>query len=58
MMVSGFHGLDDDMDAFDPLNHGAAAPPPVIGGGCLARFDPLALNEESGADFSVEPDAD
>ncbi|WP_373185957.1 hypothetical protein [Halopseudomonas sp.] len=58
MMLEGFHGLDDDADEFDPLNHGAVPPPPVIGGGCLARFDPLALNEDSGADFAPEPDTD
>lgn len=41
----------DDMD-WNPLESGAAAPPPVLGGGCLARFDPETLNEDSGADFS------
>lgn len=58
MMVSGSHRPDDDADDFDPLSQGAAPPPPVIGGGCLARFDPLALNEESGVDFTPEPDTD
>lgn len=58
MMAPDSHTYDDDADELDPLSQGAAAPPPIIGGGCLARFDPLILNEESGADFSPDPDAD
>lgn len=58
MMVSGPLNHDDDEDEFDPLSQGAAAPPPIIGGGCLARFDPLTLNEESGADSCPDSHAD
>lgn len=46
---------DDDDQAWDPLDAGAAGLPPVIGGGCLARFDPTSLNEESGTDFAGLP---
>ncbi|WP_150305797.1 hypothetical protein [Pseudomonas saliphila] len=52
----------DVEDETDPLARGAAALPPTIGEGCLARFDPDSLNEESGTDFSaavglrIEPD--
>ena len=33
--------------------HGSptATPPPVLGEGCLARYDPAALSDEDGADF-------
>tara|TARA_R110002020_G_scaffold165700_1_gene353223 strand:- start:12399 stop:12587 length:189 start_codon:yes stop_codon:yes gene_type:complete len=48
--VSGFEAEDDE--SFNPLEQGAAAPPRMIGGGCLARFDPEELNEASGADFA------
>lgn len=44
---------DEDDEVFNPLDGGAAAPPGVIGGGCLARFDPEQLNEDCGADFSA-----
>ncbi|SDR94040.1 hypothetical protein SAMN05216421_0608 [Halopseudomonas xinjiangensis] len=48
------NGFDDDEESFwDPLGAGAAGLPPVLGGGCMARFDPASLNEESGADFSA-----
>ncbi|QJD58767.1 hypothetical protein HG264_07520 [Pseudomonas sp. gcc21] len=43
----------DDAQEFDPLLRGAVSLPPVIGEGCLARFDPDSLNEESGTDFSA-----
>lgn len=43
----------DFEDETDPLARGAAAMPPTIGEGCLARFDPDSLNEESGTDFSA-----
>lgn len=48
-MTSESDVLDDEAT---PLDCGAAAPPRVLGGGCLSRYDPEALNEESGADFS------
>ena len=47
----------DDDQPWSPLSAGAAALPPVLGGGCLARFDPSSLNEESGTDFSAAADA-
>ncbi|BAP43643.1 hypothetical protein NJC40_01865 [Pseudomonas sp. 21LCFQ02] len=37
----------------DPLNKATASPPPVIGEGCLSRYDPDALSPEDGADFSA-----
>ncbi|UAW99325.1 hypothetical protein KEM63_04975 [Halopseudomonas nanhaiensis] len=45
--------FEDDEQRWDPLGAGAAGLPPVLGGGCLARFDPASLNEESGTDFSA-----
>jgi hypothetical protein len=44
---------EDDEQSPHPLDGGAAALPAIIGGGCLARFDPEDLNVESGADFSA-----
>ncbi|WP_394241887.1 hypothetical protein [Halopseudomonas laoshanensis] len=44
---------EDDEQSPHPLDGGAAALPAIIGGGCLARFDPEDLNAESGADFSA-----
>lgn len=44
---------DDEEPNLNPLDVGAAALPGIIGGGCLARFDPEALNSDSGADFSA-----
>lgn len=46
---------DDDQD-YDPLGQAAAGLPPVIGGVCLARFDPDALNADSGTDFAAVTD--
>lgn len=37
----------------NPLTRGAAALPPTVGEGCLMRFDPDSLNDDSGADFSA-----
>lgn len=51
--MTGFsYDPDGDESDWDPLQSGAAAPPPVQGSGCLARFDPQALNDESGVDYS------
>lgn len=36
----------------DPLDKATSAAPPVIGEGCLSRYDPDALSPEDGADFS------
>ena len=46
----------DEAETFDPLSSGAAAPPPVMGGGCRARFDPQSLTDESGADYTPDRD--
>ncbi|OLS59425.1 hypothetical protein PSEMO_59350 [Pseudomonas putida] len=35
----------------DPLDRGAAHPPPTLGEGCLSRYDPEALDSEDGTDF-------
>ncbi|MGF6393267.1 hypothetical protein QFZ86_002174 [Pseudomonas plecoglossicida] len=32
-------------------NSPAATPPPTLGEGCLARYDPEALSDEDGTDF-------
>jgi hypothetical protein len=37
---------DDKPDA-----PGTATPPPVVGQGCVQRFDPEALSEEDGTEF-------
>ncbi|AQZ95154.1 hypothetical protein ACFSB1_12690 [Halopseudomonas phragmitis] len=46
---------DDDQD-YDPLGQAVAGLPPVIGGVCLARFDPEAMNADSGTDFAAVAD--
>ncbi|WP_109511336.1 hypothetical protein [Pseudomonas ovata] len=38
----------------DPLDKATSKAPPVIGEGCLSRYDPDALGPEDGTDF---PDA-
>ena len=45
----------DDDQPWDPLDAGSASLPPVLGGGCLARFDPASLKEWSGTDFAAVP---
>lgn len=35
----------------DPLDKATASPPPVIGEGCLSRYDPEALTPLDGTDF-------
>ncbi|SDT96266.1 hypothetical protein SAMN05216296_0913 [Pseudomonas pohangensis] len=37
----------------DPRNRGAAAATPTTGEGCLRRFDPDAVSEQHGADFTA-----
>lgn len=32
-------------------NNATASPPPTLGEGCLARYDPEALSDEDGTDF-------
>jgi hypothetical protein len=58
MSTDAFHADDEGADELNPLDRGAAGLPPVIGGGCLARFDPNTLTEYSGADFAQESNAD
>lgn len=53
-MIRFDHDSDGDDAAWDPLQSGGAAPPPVLGGGCSARFDPETLNEDSGADYAPQ----
>lgn len=36
-----------------PGDKATAQLPPIIGQGCVQRFDPEALNDELGADFSA-----
>ncbi|UVE18693.1 hypothetical protein NVV93_04670 [Pseudomonas sp. LS44] len=38
----------------DPRDRAASNPPPTLGEGCVRRYDPQALNDESGTEF---PDA-
>lgn len=38
----------------DPLERATSNPPPTLGEGCLSRYDPEAMSEETGTDF---PDA-
>ncbi|MCL5042308.1 MAG: hypothetical protein M1440_07540 [Gammaproteobacteria bacterium] len=43
---------EQDDNELGVLDQAAAAMPPVLGGGCLSRYDPAALNAESGADYA------
>jgi hypothetical protein len=44
-----------DEDENPAMQAGAAAMPPVLGAGCLSRFDPDALNSQSGSDYAEAP---
>ena len=35
----------------DPRDKAAATPPPILGEGCLARYDPDALSDDDGTEF-------
>ena len=35
----------------DPRKPGTASAPPVLGEGCVQRYDPEALSEEDGTEF-------
>ena len=35
----------------DPRDKAAASPPPTLGEGCLARYDPEALSDADGTNF-------
>ena len=39
----------------DPLDKATSKAPATLGEGCLSRYDPEALSEEDGADFSEAP---
>lgn len=52
-MTSHFTQDTDEEGDGHPSDAAAAALPRILGGGCLARFDPDALNGDSGADFSA-----
>lgn len=36
----------------DPLDKATSTAPPVIGEGCLSRYDPDALSPEDGTEFA------
>lgn len=36
----------------DPLERATSRPPPTLGEGCVRRYDPEALEDASGCDFS------
>lgn len=46
---------EQDREEDQPVAAGAAPMPPVLGAGCLSRFDPDALNEDSGSDYAAAP---
>jgi hypothetical protein len=35
----------------DPRDKATSTPPPILGEGCLSRYDPDALSDEDGTDF-------
>ena len=45
--------MSADEAIHDCLQHAAAQPVPVIGEGCAQRYDPQALSEQHGVDFSA-----
>ncbi|UTW09098.1 hypothetical protein [Pseudomonas benzenivorans] len=36
----------------DPLARATSRPPPTLGEGCVRRYDPEAMDESIGSDFS------
>ncbi|KRW62631.1 hypothetical protein [Pseudomonas sp. TTU2014-080ASC] len=40
----------------DPLQRAASSPIPVVGEGCLQRYDPDAMTAETGCDFAGAED--
>lgn len=36
----------------DPLDRATSSPPPTLGEGCIRRYDPQAMGDEHGAEFS------
>lgn len=45
--------MSNDDDEKQPILQATVQPLSRIGEGCLSRFDPNALNEQQGADFSA-----
>lgn len=42
-----------DEDELQPILQATVQPLAAVGQGCLSRYDPAALNEQQGADFSA-----
>lgn len=36
----------------DPLARATSRPPPTLGEGCVRRYDPHAMNDEQGTEFT------
>ncbi|MET1077882.1 MAG: hypothetical protein ABWY06_07665 [Pseudomonas sp.] len=36
----------------DPLERATSSAPPTLGEGCVRRYDPAALDDESGSEFA------
>ncbi len=45
--------MSSDDHEQQPLLQATVQPLPRVGEGCLSRFDPEALNDQQGADFSA-----
>lgn len=45
--------MSSDDDEQQPILQATVQPLPTLGEGCLSRFDPDALNDQQGADFSA-----
>jgi len=45
--------MSSDEDEQQPILQATVQPLPTLGEGCLSRFDPDALNDQQGADFST-----
>lgn len=45
--------MNDHDDESQVLQHATAQPVPMVGEGCLQRYDPELLSDEHGADFSA-----
>lgn len=35
----------------DPLDRATSTPPPTLGEGCLSRYDPAEMDENTGTEF-------
>lgn len=45
--------MSQDDEQLQPVLQATVQPLPTVGAGCLSRFDPAALNEQQGADYSA-----